>query len=188
MKTYTQDQLQEIIAKHQLWLCGEECGERADLRYANLSSADLSFANLSSANLSSANLSSANLSSANLSSANLRYANLRYANLRYANLRYANLRYANLSSADDILCVGNMTNIKSVQADIWPVAYTCDEMQIGCQRHTLAEWWSFGDDEISRMDGRALDWWKVWKPILQAMIAASPAEPTGYVEKEGNEE
>jgi len=143
MKTYTQDQLQKIIAKHQLWLNEEECGERANLSYADLRSADLSYADLSS----------------------------------------ANLRYAS-----DILCVGNMSNIKSVRADIWPVAYTRDEMQIGCQRHTLVEWWAFGDDEISRMDSRALVWWKVWKPILQAMIAASPAEPTGYVEKEGDAE
>ena len=148
MKTYTQDQLKEIIAKHQLWLDDEEGGERA-------------------------NLSSANLCSANLSSADLSYANLRYADLR---------------SAANILCVGNKANIKTVQADIWPVAYTCDEMQIGCQRHAIAEWWAFGDDEISRMDSRALGWWKVWKPILQAMIQASPAEPTGYVEKEGDAE
>ena len=34
MKTYTQDQLQEIIAKHQLWLDDKEGGERADLRSA----------------------------------------------------------------------------------------------------------------------------------------------------------
>ena len=163
MKTYTQDQLQEIIAKHQLWLDDEEGGERADLSYADLRYADLRYADL-------------------------RSANLRSANLRYADLRSANLRYANLRSASDILCVGNMANIKSIQADIWPVAYTCDEMQIGCQRHTIPEWWAFGDDEISRMDSCALGWWKVWKPILQAMIAASPAEPTGYVEKEGDAE
>jgi hypothetical protein len=29
------------------------------------------------------------------------------------------------------------------------------------------------------MDGRALDWWRVWKPILKQIIEASPATPTG---------
>lgn len=35
------------------------------------------------------------------------------------------------------------------------------------------------------MDSKALAWWKIWKPILMAMIKASPAEPTGYNGNEG---
>ena len=52
-----QNELQEILEKHQKWLNDEEGGERADLSRANLSWADLSGANLSRANLSGANLS-----------------------------------------------------------------------------------------------------------------------------------
>ena len=100
MKTYTKEELAEIIRKHQAWLHNEDGGERANLSSANLSDADLSSANLSSANLSSANLSSANLSYANLSSANLRSADLSSADLSSANLRSANLRSADLSSAN----------------------------------------------------------------------------------------
>jgi len=114
LREISTDELKIILDKHALWLEAGGCGERANLRSANLSYADLSSANLRyadlssanlssadlrSADLSSANLRSADLSSANLSYANLRSANLRSANLRYANLRSANLRYANLSSA-----------------------------------------------------------------------------------------
>ena len=115
MRTFTKEQLAEILQKHKMWVDGEEGGERADL-----SSADLRFANLRSANLRSADLSSADLSSADLSSADLRFADLSSANLRSAylssaylssadlssaylssaNLRSANLRSADLSSAD----------------------------------------------------------------------------------------
>ena len=180
----------------------------ADLRYAdlsgaNLSYADLSDADLSDADLSDANLSDANLSDADLSDADLSYANLRYANLsdadlsdadlRWADLRWADLRWADLSGADlsgadlsgadlsgaDLLCTGNMRNIKTIQADRWAVGYTHDTMQIGCQRHMIAEWFEFSDEDIASMDDGALDWWRVWKPILQSIIAASPAEPTG---------
>jgi len=196
MKTFTEEQLREILQRHQLWLDGREGGERADLscadlHYADFSHADLSHANLSYADLSRANLSYADLSRASLrcadlSRANLSYANLSYADLSRASLRCADLQYAKLGYADlsyaDLLAVGNMVNIKSVQADIWHVAYTHDFLQIGCQRHPIAEWWAFDDKEIERMDSRALAWWAVWKPILQAMIAASPAEPTGFVE------
>ncbi|MCI9094025.1 MAG: pentapeptide repeat-containing protein [Coprobacillus sp.] len=98
-------EFQLILEKHKKWLNNDPEGERANLRYANLSDADLSdanlrYANLSDANLSDANLRYANLSDADLSDANLRYANLRYANLSDANLRYANLSDANLSDAD----------------------------------------------------------------------------------------
>ena len=96
-KTYTSEELKDILVKHKLWLdsYGSK-GKRADLSFANLRSADLSFADLSLANLSSANLRYANLRYANLSSANLRYANLSSADLSSADLRYAK----NLDSAD----------------------------------------------------------------------------------------
>ena len=66
MKTYTKEELAQILDKHGKWLRKESGGERADL-----SSADLRSANLRSANLSFADLSSANLSFANLSFAKL---------------------------------------------------------------------------------------------------------------------
>lgn len=146
--------LQEILSKHQKWLDDEEGGERADL---------------SRANLSGANLSGANLFRADLSGADLYGTDLRCADLYGANLSRADLR-----------CTGNMTNIKTIQVDMWQIGYTHDTMQIGCQRHLISEWWNFSDDEIASMHSQALAWWRVWKPILQSMIAASPAVPTGY--------
>ena len=55
------EELREILKKHQLWLENKEGGERAnlygaDLKCANLDSADLKCANLDSANLYGANL------------------------------------------------------------------------------------------------------------------------------------
>ena len=64
------------------------------------------------------------------------------------------------------------------------VTYTATHMAIGCQQHEIAEWWAFDDAAISRMDERALRWWRVWKPILQQIIATAPATP--YAEKEKN--
>ena len=91
-----------------------------------------------------------------------------------ADLSGANLRGANLRGV-----VGNMREIRSLQCEKWPVAYTSTHMQIGCQRHSIAEWSSFDDDVISAMDADALEWWRAWKPILQAIIATAPATQTG---------
>ena len=95
------------------------------------------------------------------------------AYLRGANLSGANLRENSLWNT-----TGNSREIKSVQTDGWTVTYTATHMQIGCQRHTLKEWWAFGDDEIKRMDSSAASWWKVWRPILRKIIKASPAVAT----------
>lgn len=81
----TQDELNEMVRLHGMWLRDEEGGVKlvfkcdADLSDADLSDADLSCADLSNANLRCANLSNANLSCANLSGANLRGANLDYS-------------------------------------------------------------------------------------------------------------
>ena len=87
MKTYTTEELKQILIEHGKWL-RDEGGARA---------------NLESANLEFANLRFANLASANLRFANLRSANLRFANLRFANLESANLRSANLPAPTMIL-------------------------------------------------------------------------------------
>jgi uncharacterized protein YjbI with pentapeptide repeats len=112
MKTFTADELQQILTAHVAYLKNEVNGVRADLagadlrehavalRGADLSGAYLSRANLRGANLYGANLSDADLGYANLRGADLRYADLRGANLGDADLRYADLRYADLRGAN----------------------------------------------------------------------------------------
>ena len=156
------EQLKEILEGHRKYLRGEEGGQRANLSGADLSGADLYGADLSGANLRGASLLGANLCGANLYGADLYGADLSGADLSGANLW--GLR-------------GDMAHIKTIQADLWPVSYTATHMQIGCQRHEISEWFAFDDDAIRSMDSQALDWWRVWKPILQTIIAASPAEP-----------
>ena len=122
-------------------------------------------------------------SRANLDCANLNGANLTHVNLTRANLTHANLDYANLNGAS-----GNLNNIKSVFCDTYPVTYTAEVMQIGCQYHKLEDWWSFDDARIIEMEGKtALKWWRTWKPILQQIIATSPANATEHVEKKTDE-
>ena len=88
------NELQEILAKHKLWIESEEDGEWANLNGADLQGANLIGVNLRRANLSGANLQGANLFAANLSGANLRRAHLRGANLIEVNLFGADLRGA----------------------------------------------------------------------------------------------
>ncbi len=76
LKTYTPDELKEILRLHKLWLDNDKNGIRANLSRADLSRANLSRADLSGADLSGANLSRANLSWADLSRADLSMFNI----------------------------------------------------------------------------------------------------------------
>ena len=151
--------INQIIEQHALWLAtGGKEGSRANLTHANLACVNLEGVNLTRANLYGANLTRANLTRVNLNGANLEGVNLEGAS-------------------------GNLNNIKSVFCDTHPVTYTAEVMQIGCQCHKLEDWWSFDDARIIEMEGKtALNWWRTWKPILQQIIATSPANATEYVE------
>jgi len=144
----------------------------ADLREANLSGVDLREADLSRADLSGANLSRADLSGANLSRANLREANLREADLREANLSRVDLREADLRGADlrkadlRFLCSADGKIIATMNAGKYQVVVSKEKIAIDCQFHTVKQWKSFSDKQISQMDDGAVEWWGKWKDLV----------------------
>ena len=128
--------------------------EGGSLQWANLRWADLQGADLREANLQRANLLGANLQGADLRGANLKYADLRGASLQGADLRGANLRGANILGAD------LTTNVIRIDGMRWDVMIFQDWMTISCQHHHIDDWDKFTDDEISKMDNGALEFWK----------------------------
>lgn len=129
MKTYTQEELDIIIANHKHWFY-EDCEgwenmkgdlSNADLsdvklKNADLSNADLRCANLSNADLSNTNLYGVDLRCADLCNANLSNADLRNTDLSDVKLKNANLYSANLSCAN-LSCV-NLSNTILYGADL----------------------------------------------------------------------
>jgi uncharacterized protein YjbI with pentapeptide repeats len=147
---------------------------------ANLWDADLWGANLAGADLRDANLRDASLRDASLVGADLRGADLWGANLAGADLRDANLRDANLGGANLNGAHGLNDWIKCLQIETYPICYTAEVMQIGCESHTLDEWREFDDERIIRMDGkRALQFWRKYKDWIFQTIELCPALPTG---------
>ena len=116
MKTYSKEELAEVIEKNGKWLKGLGGGERANLSGANLSGANLLMANLSKADLSGANLFKAYLSRANLDGADLSGADLSGADLSGADLSWSNLSGADLSGAN--LFKANLSKADLSRADL----------------------------------------------------------------------
>ena len=144
----------------------------ADLRGANLCDAYLIGAYLRCADLRGANLNDVDLCDADLCVADLRGASLVGADLSGADLSDSDLRDANLRGAD-LIGHGLSRHIKFAQFDEWRIAWTDSDLQIGCQRHSIAAWRDFDDADISKMDRDALEWWERYKEPLMALIAAS---------------
>lgn len=86
---------------------------------------------------------------------------------------------ANLRSAD-LLSLGNMRQIKTMQFETWNIGYTHDTLQIGCQCHEIEKWrkWNTkaGRKWISMMDSQALKWADKWLDLVLSIIDKSPAE------------
>ena len=81
----TSEEIKKVLDLHKKWLNNEDGGERANLRWADLSCV---------------NLSGAKLRLADLRETTLRLADLRLADLRETTLRLADLRGAFLCGAD----------------------------------------------------------------------------------------
>jgi hypothetical protein len=91
----TSEEIKKVLELHKKWLNNEQGGERANLRWADLSCA----------NLSGAKLSRADMRETTLRLADLRWADLRETTLRLADLRGTNLTRADLRGADlDLSC------------------------------------------------------------------------------------
>jgi hypothetical protein len=110
MKTYTRDELQEILEKHKMWLnnkAGGKCAnfQEAVLRESNFQKAVLWGANFQEADLCKANFQEAVLRESNFQKADLRGANFQKADLCESNFQKAVLWGANFQEAD--LCKAN---------------------------------------------------------------------------------
>ena len=90
--------LEKILDKHKMWLEDKEGGERADLRYTDLSGVDLT-------------------------GADLRYAELRGADLRDTDLRYADLSGADLRNANLINADLRGTDLIDIKTNIYTIGY-----------------------------------------------------------------
>ena len=125
------------------------------------------------ADLSGADLSRADLSGADLSRANLSGADLSRANLSRADLSWADLSRANLSRANDERIIIEKTPIQIATGEYHVIIFDA-HMKIGCEFHSLADWWNFDNERVAQMDGtRSRRFWDIWKAPLMAVCEAN---------------
>ena len=97
--------------------------------------------------------------------ADLRNANLRNADLRTADLYGENLYGADLSGADLYKSKHDLP-IFRLDIGIYDVSFCYGILKIGCKSFPIVQWENFTDDEISKMDNEALEFWKTHKDMI----------------------
>lgn len=86
---------------------------------------------------------------------------------------YANLRGANLTGA--YIREKVKINKQPIQVDAiqYYVFIYDNHMKIGCEFHSIKDWFSYDDSRIIEMDGKnALKFWRKWKDLLQDICYA----------------
>lgn len=76
---------------------------------------------------------------------------------------------------DDARVLGNALVSKLAQTlrtNKYHITISDSHIQIGCKNYTFEEWENFDDETISKMDTEALEWWKMYKPIIFSIIKA----------------
>jgi hypothetical protein len=84
-----------------------------------------------------------------------------------------------MTDADLTGAIGNMGEVRSMQIDTWPVTYTSETLQIGCQRHSIAKWRKWDTDAgrkwITTMDSAAPKWADRNLALVLQIIDTNPA-------------
>lgn len=62
--------------------------------------------------------------------------------------------------------------VNNIKSGVYDISISDNFICIGCKNYTIIDWNNFSDDEIRAMDECALEWWKIWKPIIMGIIEA----------------
>ena len=58
----------------------------------------------------------------------------------------------------------------SMQLNTYQIGFNRKLLCIGYQQHSIEKWKNFTDDEISKLDEDALEWWNKWKDHILKSI------------------
>ena len=90
-----------------------------------------------------------------------------------ADLYGANLRGADLYGADGEKIKISKTPLQ-ILTEVYDIIIFDSHMKIGCEFHSIKDWWKFSDKEIIAMDNStAKKFWDAWRSPLMSICKAN---------------
>jgi hypothetical protein len=179
----TQQELDEIVERHGLWLNHKEGGARADFSGKDIRYLDLSGRNLWGAHFREMILVGVSFNGTNLGYTDFRRAYIESTDFIGARLGYASFRHAYFNRVDFSSASCGFIDLRGAETSgtclialklpIWDVYINAQTVQIGSWHHRHDALLSISDEEIHKMHPiYAADWWTMYKPLVVAAINA----------------
>lgn len=160
----------------------------ASLGRVNLSNKDLRKSNLKHCDLSRATLVNTDLRGADLEGSVLSLSRLSGANFNGANLKDVIFLGADFGSGVDAYNYKFDRDVVQLRFTGQLVTIWQGYMTIGCECHTIQEWFSFSDERLNEMHGKPLDLFNQWKQIFLDIATSTNRLklPQQSIKKENN--
>jgi uncharacterized protein YjbI with pentapeptide repeats len=136
----------------------------------NLTGSSIANATFIGVSLTDCNLSDASLNRTNFTNALLYGSNLDNTTLWRTKFTGAKLDGVSLEGASLCNCIGDGTVIRTLYIAPWRINVYNDIMAIGCEQHTIEQWYNFTDIQIDIMNKNALQWWYTNKDTIKTWI------------------
>ena len=105
LRKISEDDLREILEKHEKWLNDEDGGEKADMQQSDMQRANMQRANMQRANMKWADMRGVDMQQSDMRGADMRGANMQWADMRGADMQWADMRGADMRGVDlDFSC------------------------------------------------------------------------------------
>ncbi len=190
-----QDQFDQVLALHRLWLLDNRYGARADLTHCTLQDVNAVNSELIGAIFNSTKLFQCDFTNADLTDITAtglcsHGTNFTDATLNNAHLHKAvffNTIFDNTKLWD---VFGDGVYIISLQLGRSNVCYTSDILQINCKQFDLKEiWWMSADEILVKVAGHTDEeydvmkkWWDKWRSQIYQIVNNNPAKSTNILE------
>lgn len=164
--------------------------EKLAIRNSHLAYCEISGSNLEGCKINRSVLANSTIKNSHLDRSTFNYVDLTNARLGEVSLELSEfyeadlwkskLHNVDLGTVDLFNVIGDGTYIKSIQLfPEYKINYTSNHLQIGCEKYTFEEWWTFTDWDIGSMDdgNKSLNFWEANKEHIRHIVEKFPASP-----------
>lgn len=177
--------LEEKIEKHRLFLATGLDSYRAiikgeELQYLNVAEQNLQGARFVNVDFHGSRFMNTNFSFADFIKCNMTKCAFYNCNFFGANIKTSNFMSARFSDCDINLenmesLFGNGKQIKSMFISDYPIVWTSEYLQIGCQKKTIEEWRALDKEKANELIDFGWSWWEEHRDFIVNAIKEYPA-------------
>jgi hypothetical protein len=142
------------------------------LSYTTLTRTDLSWSKFNGSFIGCVDFAGAKLYGSDFMNCTIYHTDFIGADLRYSDFTDSDITWSDFTGAKLNNCKGDGKIIRNFDNSLrYRITNYKDIMAIGCQQHTIEQWFNFTDNQIEKMDKNALEWWNTHKDKIKNWLS-----------------